>query len=191
MMMKKWWCWFKYWFIDCDNDKLADCVNKSNGYGNEDIDNVCLNDHVEGKEDDDNGNKEDDGCNDDTNSKDNGDHDDGYSFSLSSFFEFVNIIIISEVYFGFPDVSKQISKFPYPHFEYPDFHFQCDSLRVLSSRTKCGSRCKTYNFHSSFQDSVKWRITFKIFLNCGDFFRSCGKIPNKITFIDDDFIRRV
>ena len=40
MMMVKVMASFKYWFIDCDNDKVVNCGDEGNDYRYENIDDV-------------------------------------------------------------------------------------------------------------------------------------------------------
>ena len=54
--------------------------------------------------------------NDDTDGEDDGVENVGDGLIFSSNFNFVNTIIVSEVYFAFPNLSKQISRFAYPDF---------------------------------------------------------------------------
>lgn len=108
MMMVKVMASFKYWFIDCDNDKVVNCGDEGNDYRYENIDDVCLNDG-EDEEDDDNDGNNDDEFNDDTDGKDGECHDDGDSFSLTLFYDFVNIIYISEVYFAGSSYPNSLS----------------------------------------------------------------------------------
>ena len=104
----RWWYWFKQWFIDCDNDELVDSRDKGTDCRNEDIDGVCLNDGCDHEKDDENDSNNGYKCIDDTDGKDDGLDDDSDSFSLTSFFNFVDIAIASDVCFVFPDWHIQI-----------------------------------------------------------------------------------